>query len=690
MNIKTNQLVKNLKENDEDFEWYPTTEEMVKIVYDDLRIRLDEYGSMKAFSMLDIGAGNGSVFSMMDKMFPTKEKNNDNWCGFTEKYAIEKSQILVESMIYNNPEIKIIGTDFYRQSLIDKKVDVIFCNPIYSDFVTWMEKIIKESNSDFIYFVVPERWRRNQTIITALNSRLKSDYHYIKNNFIFNDEKSLMEYINYEDPEEIIVDKIVERDRINFRLKQETDNTTLIDNLKKDLNIVLKEIETLGKQTGFDLEKIEEDYYKKLKYVSKKEMFYKPRIKILSSTDFLDSEFRKARAKVDIVCIDLSSHRQRSPGPISDPFEIFFNESFEIKADKVKYENLESSRKADKSSKEFKEEINNKLVAGTNLIEILEGFYQEDMHKLLNTYKALENLDYELLTELEVKVDSVKENLRLKIEGLKNKYWQELFDNMSTITEKLTSGSRKTLLNKLLKSTTIDFTAQNAYTIVLWAIKNANTYLDDQLKNMYLDFVNEGNISEYKSNARFQNDNWKYLYDKAVKNSWNPKHGLQKLTNWKLKMDYRLVLSGHNVFSKSYMEWREKEKGLYNSGHEFIGDICTIAQNLGFNVLTTSYDHEWEPGKSYLFYFKDSKTGKKEVLMKIRAFMNGNVHMTPHKEFIKKLNIEAGRLLGWFANKEDASEKLDLTLEEVAECFKSNYQMLPSNVKLISSQTSED
>lgn len=50
-------------------------------------------------------------------------------------------------------DIFVIGTDLYEQNLIDKKVDVIFCNPPHSDFKSWMLKIIKEANCRIIYMV---------------------------------------------------------------------------------------------------------------------------------------------------------------------------------------------------------------------------------------------------------------------------------------------------------------------------------------------------------------------------------------------------------------------------------------------------------------------------------------------------------------------------------------------------------
>ena len=51
MNETMNRLA-TLKENDQDFEWYPTTDEMIAAVYS----RCGDFSSM-----LDIGAGDGRV-----------------------------------------------------------------------------------------------------------------------------------------------------------------------------------------------------------------------------------------------------------------------------------------------------------------------------------------------------------------------------------------------------------------------------------------------------------------------------------------------------------------------------------------------------------------------------------------------------------------------------------------------------
>ena len=44
-------------------------------------------------------------------------------------------------------DIFVVGTDFHQQTFIDKKMNVIFCNPPYSEFTEWSIKLIEEANS---------------------------------------------------------------------------------------------------------------------------------------------------------------------------------------------------------------------------------------------------------------------------------------------------------------------------------------------------------------------------------------------------------------------------------------------------------------------------------------------------------------------------------------------------------------
>ena len=135
-----NQTLQEIKESNQDFEWYPTTKDILEVVTKDIEKEIisTRYGRTNTLKILDVGAGNGSSLNYF----------KDNLKEIrTSLFAIEKSQILINNM---NKDIFIIGTDFYQQSFIDKTMDVIFCNPPYSNFEYWTNKIIKESKCEIM------------------------------------------------------------------------------------------------------------------------------------------------------------------------------------------------------------------------------------------------------------------------------------------------------------------------------------------------------------------------------------------------------------------------------------------------------------------------------------------------------------------------------------------------------------
>lgn len=106
--MNTSALIQKIKANDQDFEWYPSTDEIINSIKEDLiETRDNNY-----VSILDVGAGDGRVLSALTE---------------GKKYAIEKSEILVNAM---GADIFVVGTDLFQQTLIDKRVDVILQSAI--------------------------------------------------------------------------------------------------------------------------------------------------------------------------------------------------------------------------------------------------------------------------------------------------------------------------------------------------------------------------------------------------------------------------------------------------------------------------------------------------------------------------------------------------------------------------------
>lgn len=553
--MTTAALIDTLREAGADFEFYPTTDEMIQVVIKHLTKthrpwnRDDEKMSLGA--LLDIGAGDGRVLKAFAEA-----------CYCSGLYAIEKSAPLIEQMPAN---IAIVGTDFETQTLIDKDVDIIFCNPPYSKYEEWVVKIIKEGLCNEVYLILPRRWKQSKPIKAALESR-------------------------------------------------------------------------------------------------------EAKAKTLWSGDFATAE-RKARAVVDILCVTLCEREydgDTRPHK-KDPFDTWFHETFpEIEA-------IDQCKGTDEEERHWeKPRISADLLVGYNLVDRLVELYLNEMKSKHASYRALCSIDPGLLAEVGVKVAEVKEGLRKKISGLKNKYWQELFDHLDKITKRLCTRSRAAIVQKMGSAVNVDFTVDNAYAVVLWVLKNANEYIDSQVVDLFKDLSRPENITNYKSNQKtWDAERWRYLQNP----DWN--HGKQE-TPSRYMLEYRIITQKwHAIRNGDESSW-DYENNLSETCHDFLGDIVTVANNLGFPCSDTSRSRFWSSGSPMEFYLDND-----EVLMRVKAHMNGNLHIQFNQDFIKALNVEASRLLGWIRSPKEAVEEMGIDFVTAERAFQSNRIFAPSECKLL-------
>lgn len=560
-----NQLVAEIKNAGEDFEWYPTTQEIVNC----LAKKLDE---KYINSILDIGCGNGSFF---EKLLNAPDKINergDNLSRFKKAtfFGIEKSNILSDEW---SERITLLGTDFYQQTLIDKQVEMIFCNPPYSDFEEWATRIIKEGNCRKIALVIPERWKNSERIKSALEKR-------------------------------------------------------------------------------------------------------KWEVEILGNFDFNNAE-RKARAKVDLLYITPKEVQYRGfseEGTAVDPFDVWFEETFKIKAEKEKSWRDEDDRKKN---------LKNEIVESGNTAETLVLFYQKDIEKLYSNYKILENLDSDIFNELKINIDNVKKALKERLQGLKHLYWDMLFERYDAITKRLTHTGRNKVIEKLRDNTCIDFTIENIYQLTMWIIKHSNKLFDEQLTDFFFEICNVDAIHRYKSNKRWNDDEWKYLKDNLEKTKrWYgyDKEEIRKLKN--IQLDYRIVSLGHSNFDNSWSGCRMTVECL-----SFLQDIKVIARNLGFEFdeirnpkIPDSYSNvNFSYWSNTDFYTTDG-----ELFMNIKLYKNGNRHIKFNKKFMMKLNVEMARINHWINSKEEAMQEMNISEKEMNDIWKSNKLIsLENSIKYI-------
>lgn len=556
--MSTATLVKQLKEAGQDFEFYPTTKEMVRCIWEHRRVKpvrltrasRDKVGTFG--DVLDIGCGTCNFKRWIDEINKPLEVvsgteynrsvDRDKCVDIYRYYVIEKSRILLDKL---DAETIVLGTDFNECTLIDKPVDTIFCNPPYSEYEDWAARIIRESVCSSIYFIIPERWKNSEKIRLALET-VKTPYNLYSGKF--EDQK---------------------------------------------------------------------------------------KAQVIGSFDFLDAE-RSARAKVDIVYID-KSHTDKNSG-----FDSFFDEVFgmEEKKEKPDYQ----------AEKENLSSLKTELAAGKNKIEILCDGYTAAQQELFNHFKVISSLDADILDTIGIQKEKVKAALKSKFTGLKNLYWQAAFDCLDEITERLTSKSRKAMLDRFTALKTVDFTASNVYALVIWVIKNSNQYYKSQMIDLYKAMSEPDNVKNYKSNQKV-----------FEKNAW----GYTQRTHDRYTLDYRIVCH-KSMLPCTDVLYAYSEESRKQVFRQKICDICAVANNLGFR--TADIEMPPETGKKGYVYMSDG-TAKLKVLFEFKPYLNGNVHIKFDKEFIKALNVEVARELGWIHSKEDIAREFVPEMAEGAEKY---------------------
>jgi hypothetical protein len=517
--------VRALKENDEDFEWYPSTDEIIHKVVVDLNREFSD-GYTREISVLDIGAGDGRVLRAIQSKLKVRDHTS------VECFAIEKAIHHLSNM---PKDITVIGTDFEQQTLVDKPMKAIFCNPPYSEFEAWMLKVVREASTNLIYLVVPRRWRDSKEIRQAIEKRS-------------GDVKSLGEF------------------------------------------------------------------------------------------DFSNAD-RRANAKVEIVRIEYSCRNEDA-----------FNSMLEEMMPEFDVFDVEIP----------KEEVNEDLFkAHENLVESLVDSYDHALAQMLANYKAALKIDRQVLKELGIEKKDVLGAIRLKITGLKNRYWQALFNEMGTIKERLATKQRQAFLKSLSDKVTIDFTANNVYSILIWVSKWANDYFDAQLIELFQTLSNDSNVVKYKSNQRLWTETgWRYgkKYHFGGDEPGAASH---------YKLEYRMVVSHGGIGASEYSWERERHRGLSERAYELISDIVTVANNLGFPCKDKPSNYEWKSNKQNRLMMNNGK-----VLVAVRAFQNGNMHLHFDPKFMLAVNVEAGRLLKWIRNPAEACKEMNLTGDEAKQAEK--------------------
>jgi Domain of unknown function (DUF4942) len=388
--------------------------------------------------------------------------------------------------------------------------------------------------------------------------------------------------------------------------------------------------------------------------------------KIVGKFSFIAAEDRQARANVHLIRVRLDDSKD-------DAFDRFFFERFgDLKA---KFEDNKTTSAAGDDEQKDGPRINPRfrsLVVGPTYLDRLVACYNEEMDHIWKNYALVEKLDIDLLREFEICPVRILKCLKARLSGLRNTYWNELFSNLRQVTDRLTAKKRQLMLDTLQRHCFVDFTVSNIHAIVVWVLKNANQYFDTQLIETFESMVEKANVKNYRSNERpYVYDRWRYAEEK-------PTH---------IALEYRIVVDrtgGLNAGSS----WN---RGLTETAGDFLNDLLTIASNLGF-ACNTGDDRlrrggraEWKSGELHVFEFRIE--GLPSILLEVRAFLNGNLHLRMNQKFALALNVEYGRLKGWLKSGAEAAD--ELCDENAAHFFGKHLQLGLGNLPLLGYPSAE-
>ena len=391
----------------------------------------------------------------------------------------------------------------------------------------------------------------------------------------------------------------------------------------------------------------------------------------LGEYDFSDAE-RQARAQVEIIRISINRTKNEA-----------FDAAIEEMLPELKTWEDETEDQDEDEAKKDSEQV---AESGDNLIRSLVAAYDKELAELYESYHGIVKIRPSLLRELGVQKSCIVEGLRMKISGLKGQYWKTLFSHLGDVKKRLATKQRAEFLESLKGKAEIDFTEENALALLIWVAKNATSHFDQQLIDVFAALAERCNVVAYKSNKRvFSDGDHRYLREDE--------------THYKL--DFRLVLEGvGGSYSGEY--WYNGRNGLRNSAHDFLSDLITVANNLGYACEDTTENRllppaereaaaesgeptteprKWKAGERQTLHLNDG-----EPLTEVRAFKNQNLHLRPSKEFILAINVQAGKLLGWLHSADQAVDELGVKGDEadiVTEAFALTNQIDLSNSQLL-------
>jgi hypothetical protein len=305
----------------------------------------------------------------------------------------------------------------------------------------------------------------------------------------------------------------------------------------------------------------------------------------------------------------------------------------------------------------WEEERKEALALKQTPIDQLITDYEIEKQSLGEAFRAIGKVDPAIIRLLKQDKNSMLEIIRKSIEGLKSKYWRAAFDKLEPVRTRMTRRTRDRIFEKIEEFKSLDFNADNIYSIIIWIINDCNIGILDQIGEVFDEMTSKEYIEEYKSNRHWTKSDWRH-----TDRSWK----YEKLPpRWKLGLDYRIVVSTY---------WHSYDR------YSVIDDFIVICGNLGFPISPGCVPDYKLHSTEQKFYTEDN-----ELAFTMRYYTgNRNAHLKINKKLLMKFNIEVAKIRKWMSCPDDVAEEFSIAKDEAAQMWNNGLALLGAgDVKML-------
>jgi hypothetical protein len=360
---------------------------------------------------------------------------------------------------------------------------------------------------------------------------------------------------------------------------------------------------------------------------------------VVGEFDFSNAD-REARGKVNLVRVNAKWIKHKAE-------KHSFQETIEHAFERWVREYIADFE--EKPEREWEAEHDEALILKKTPIDQLVDNYETEKANLGAAFKAIGKLPPEIIKLLGQDKKSMLEIIRKSIEGLKSKYWRSAFDKLEPVQKRMTKKTKDGIFEKIGEFRTLDFNADNIYSIIIWIINNCNIGIPCQIVEVFDHMTSKEYIEGYKSNRHWAKSDWRNTM---------PEWKYEKLPpRWKLGLDYRIVVSTY---------WSSYDR------YSVIDDFIIICRNLGFPIAASCQPRYDLHSTEQKFYTEDD-----ELAFTMRYYTgNKNAHLKINKKLLMKFNIEVAKIRKWMSDPGDVVEEFNISEEEASKLWNSGLALL--------------